>query len=437
MTGPRGHIARCSTCPTRTGRAASTSRTRSPAARPPRSPPTCGWATTGRSATPRTGTGFDSQQLYDFATQNNNPTTADSLGRTFNNGGNGLAEAANGLLDAVTQLDGAWSGVAADSARAALAPLAQAAGQAGQTAQMMGVQMSRQSVAASEVRKLPPAQKFDQKQSLTAMLAGGPAAMQADMKAQKDAADAVKREQIALPERLHPGHERRRRADAQLRAAEGADPPGRRRRRQDHRRAGAVLGPARRLRPGHLDGRTVRRLHRRQPRRGRGRPATARTAPTATDFTLPGSLPGTSTAGFTSTGPTAPVSAPTAPVGGAHLSGPSAGCRRVRRRVRQLRRRVQRRRHRWHRRRGRRGRRSDGRGRAVRRRRRARSGPGRPGWPVAARGAGGQGGAGGRRKGEDDDEHERPSFLVEGDPEGTFGSDQMTAPSVIGSDEDD
>ena len=140
---------------------------------------------------------FDSAQLYDFATRNNSPSTADDLGRAFNTGGNSLADAANGLFDAVTRLDGAWSGVAADSARDALAPLARAAGQAGQTAQMMGVQMSRQSLAATEVRKLPPAQTFDQQQSLNAMLSGGPAAMQADLKAQKDAAEAVKREQIS------------------------------------------------------------------------------------------------------------------------------------------------------------------------------------------------------------------------------------------------
>lgn len=43
-------------------------------------------------------------------------------------------------------------------------------------------------------------------------------------------------------------------------------------------------------------------------------------------------------------------------------------------------------------------------------------------------------GGAGRGKGEkeDDDEHERPAYLVEGDPESTFGSDQLTAPPVIG-----
>jgi hypothetical protein len=40
---------------------------------------------------------------------------------------------------------------------------------------------------------------------------------------------------------------------------------------------------------------------------------------------------------------------------------------------------------------------------------------------------------GGRRgEGEEDEEHQRPSFLVEGDPDAVFGTDQMTAPPVIG-----
>lgn len=54
----------------------------------------------------------------------------------------------------------------------------------------------------------------------------------------------------------------------------------------------------------------------------------------------------------------------------------------------------------------------------------------------AAGGRGGMGGgmgAGGRRgEGEDDAEHERPSFLVEPDPHDTFGTDEVTAPPVIG-----
>jgi hypothetical protein len=378
--------------------------------------------------------GFDSEQLYDFATKNNSPSTADNLGRAFNTGGNSLAEAANGLFEAVTQLDGAWTGVAADSARGALAPLAKAAGQAGQTAQMMGVQMSRQSVAAAEVRKLPPAQKFDHKQSLTAMIAGGPAAMQADMKAQKDAADAVKREQIA---HLNAYTQAMSAVDAQT---PSFVPP----KAQIHPGSGGdakITGGAvpYSARPGGFDQGTSTGA----PsggytgvNPGAGGPSGDGSDGTdGTDFTLPGSLPGTSTAGFTSTGPTAPVSAPTAPVGGAHLSGPSAGAGGFGGAF------------------GNFGGASSsggtggaggaGAGQAGEG---ARSGGAGARGPVpaglggqggAGRGAGGQGGAGGRRKGEDDDEHERPSFLVEGDPEGTFGSDQLTAPSVIGSDEDD
>ncbi|WP_192909547.1 WXG100 family type VII secretion target [Gandjariella thermophila] len=51
-----------------------------------------------------------------------------------------------------------------------------------------------------------------------------------------------------------------------------------------------------------------------------------------------------------------------------------------------------------------------------------------------AAGAGGMGGAGaGGRAGRDGDtEHHRPSYLVEGDPEGLFGADQLTVPPVIG-----
>lgn len=47
-------------------------------------------------------------------------------------------------------------------------------------------------------------------------------------------------------------------------------------------------------------------------------------------------------------------------------------------------------------------------------------------------GMGGMGGGGNRGQGEDDSEHERPSFLVEPDPHDTFGTDEVTAPPVIG-----
>ncbi|WP_245900694.1 WXG100 family type VII secretion target [Prauserella shujinwangii] len=47
-------------------------------------------------------------------------------------------------------------------------------------------------------------------------------------------------------------------------------------------------------------------------------------------------------------------------------------------------------------------------------------------------GAAGMGGAGRGGQGEEDKEHQRPTFLVEGDPDEVFGTDERTAPPVIG-----
>ncbi|MEV7551222.1 hypothetical protein AB0N89_16495 [Amycolatopsis sp. NPDC089917] len=54
---------------------------------------------------------------------------------------------------------------------------------------------------------------------------------------------------------------------------------------------------------------------------------------------------------------------------------------------------------------------------------------------AAGRGGGQMGpmGAGGRRAdGEEDDEHQRPDYLIEADPDAIFGTDQRTSPPVIG-----
>ena len=40
--------------------------------------------------------------------------------------------------------------------------------------------------------------------------------------------------------------------------------------------------------------------------------------------------------------------------------------------------------------------------------------------------------AGRRAENEDDGEHQRASYLVEGDPDAVFGTDEATAPPVIG-----
>jgi len=55
---------------------------------------------------------------------------------------------------------------------------------------------------------------------------------------------------------------------------------------------------------------------------------------------------------------------------------------------------------------------------------------------AAGRGApgmgGGMGGRGQQSDGDEDTEHQRPTYLVEGDPDEVFGTDMRTAPPVIG-----
>jgi hypothetical protein len=42
------------------------------------------------------------------------------------------------------------------------------------------------------------------------------------------------------------------------------------------------------------------------------------------------------------------------------------------------------------------------------------------------------GGAGQRGRGAEDDEHQRPDYLLEADPDSIFGTDVRTTPPVLG-----
>lgn len=376
---------------------------------------------------------YDSEQLYKFATDNNSPYTADDLGRAFNDGGNRLADAANALLDAVGRLDGAWTGVAADSAKGALKPLASAAGTAGQTAQLMGVRMSQQSVAASEVSKLPPAKTYDKQQSLNAMVAGGPAAMQQDLKAQKDAADAVKREQVSY---LNTYTTSMSAVDAQTPSfvppkdtvggggsnsnsitgervyipptGGGTPHVGSTTTGAPKGRYTGVAGPggSQGYGPGGDNGQTDQSGFTPMPGLNTGTsgftpPSTSPTpstfGPTGGTGGLPGAtnVPGAGSGGFgpgfgsfgTQGGAGAGGSAPGAGAGGNPAAKPMTP-----------------------------------------------GGMGPGGGPGGRGGPGGGGAPRGKGEKEEDKEHDRPAYLVEGDPESTFGSDQLTAPPVIGSD---
>ncbi len=381
--------------------------------------------------------GYSSQQLFDSATMQNTPTTADTLGQAFNTGGNDLADAANRLLSAVSKLDNAWTGVAADSAKGALTPLASAAGSAGTSAQLMSAQMSQQSAAAAEVRKLPSPQEFNVDQALNAALTGGLPALQADLKAQKDAADAVKREQVSYLTAY----------TATLAAVDAQTP--------------SFIAPPPTVGGGGNDGSSIGGERVGSPNIGtmysgpgggtsHGGPSGGHTgiAPggengqgytpgdgDGDDYTsIPGVTPGSGTnaSGWnptTSTGPSPNLPGPTT---GAPSGGPSAGAGGFG---------------------GGFGNFGSGAGGAGGANAIPKGGlpAGGSGPPAAAprggmmpagmgggRGGGPMGGAaGGRRgEGEEDDEHQRPSYLVEGDPDSAFGNDQMTAPSVIGDEED-
>jgi hypothetical protein len=381
--------------------------------------------------------GYTSEGLHKAATENNVPSTADNLGRAFNDGGNSLAEAANALFEAVNALDGAWSGVAADSAKGALSPLAQAAGVAGQTAQMMGVRMSQQSVAATEVRKLPPPKEFDQQQSLNAMVTGGPAAMQQDLKAQKDAAEAVKREQIAYlnaytasmsavdaqtPSFVPPkerigggGGDGNHFSGGNVAIPTTHDPSLYRRGTTTGAPTGrytGVAGPGA-DQGGYFgdDGQTDQSGYTPVPGLGTGASGfNPGQAPTSfgtggggaggpggiPSSSVPGAGAGGFGGGFGSFGG----------AGGGNGAGAGAGV-------------------------------GAGAGNA------GATGPkgmGPGGMSSAGGGRGGASGPGGAPRGkgdrEEDEEHNRPAYLVEGDPESTFGNDQLTAPAVIGGDDE-
>jgi hypothetical protein len=375
-----------------------------------------------------------STELHTAATQRNSPDTADSLGRAFNEGGNRLADAANRLLAAVGKLDAAWSGKAADAARGALAPLAESAGQAGVAAQLMGAQMARQTAAAQEVRKLPPPKEFDYQGELRMALANpNPIAGLADMQAKKVEADAVKREQVAF---LNAYTQTMSAVDGQMPSfieptthVSGGDGStshitGS---RIDYR--GPVGGsPDQRTSTGAPSG----------PRVGAGAPGAGFFGPEpgsdGTDGQDFGPLPNlgginTGASGYAPTPTGTPNLSGGSPTGGVHTGAPGAGS-------------------------GGFGSGFGSFGGAAPGSAGGASSSGSPmrgpaggvagaetagarGVTAPGRGAtAGQGmGAGGRGRGakdEEDQEHERPSYLIEADPDSTFGTDEVSAPPVIG-----
>ncbi|MGW5050561.1 hypothetical protein [Actinokineospora sp. NPDC004072] len=402
-----------------------------------------------RVVVPQNWASRTSTELYAAGTEKNVPTSADGLGRGFTEGGNRLAEAANRLLDAVTSLEHAWQGEAAEAARGALRPLALRTGQAGVSAQYMGTAMSDQAMAAATVRNLPEPVEFDRDAELTKALANpNPVAGMADLQAKEQHAREVKAEQVKYLTNYTTTM-----AEIDARTPTFVPPPpsstdtGRGQGYQDGTRVTySGVGSGDRFTPrgdtGSLDSRPGF-----IPGHGPSNPGSVVPMPgydgidTSTDqsgYTPPSHTPvqppvtvnpgptpapqpsptGPSPFGPVTSGPTGPtggrppMGGPRGPFGGgpsgAGGAGQGAGPR-------------------------------PGAGAAGMGGMGQGGGPagGRPGGPGA--GAGGRGGAGmgagggGRGgQGEEDTEHQRASYLVEPDPEDTFGTDQITAPPVIG-----
>lgn len=141
--------------------------------------------------------GQESTQLYQGAITNNDPGSVDSTGHAWMQHGSELDQIASDLYAAITELGGAWIGTAAGAAQGALVGIANSSGIAGEAARAMGQRMVEQASAAAEVKKMPAPAEFNADQAMGALLAGGPAAMTADMKAQSDHARDVKAQQVA------------------------------------------------------------------------------------------------------------------------------------------------------------------------------------------------------------------------------------------------
>ncbi len=407
--------------------------------------------------------GRTSTELHAAATQANAPTSADSLGRGFNDGGNRLAEAANRLYEAVGKLESAWEGAAADSARQALTPLAASTGQAGVTAQYMGAAMSRQAAAAAAVRSLPGPVEFDAATELNkALLNPNPIAGLADMSVKAERAKAVKQEQVGY---LDTYTRTMAEVDSSTPSFVPPEPKIREGGGDDGFRGGGGVdyrggpGGGRNPFPTGAGHQAVPSGH----DQGSGAPPSTPQVPAVT-----GGGSGTSAAGYVPPGGATPTftnpghqgGQPIAGGGGPGFTGgpaftggpggtglgrgpggPGAGGP------------------------GARG--AGGPGNPGARGAGGAGGPGargvagggdggarggaragagpveestrgrqgaQAGGGAGGRNAGGAGGGagGGKGQGEEDTEHQRPSYLIEPDPEDTFGTDQITAPPVIG-----
>lgn len=142
----------------------------------------------------------DSKQLYAYATVNNEPGTAEELGQIWGRHSGELSRIADDLYNAIMELGSAWIGQGSGAAQGALVGIANSGAQASEAAKAMQDRLAQQAAAASKLKTMPQPKDFDPGAETAAMLAGGPAAMVTDLKKQYDEAQAVKAQQLAFLE---------------------------------------------------------------------------------------------------------------------------------------------------------------------------------------------------------------------------------------------
>ncbi|NIJ10086.1 uncharacterized protein YukE [Saccharomonospora amisosensis] len=142
----------------------------------------------------------DSEQLYRYATVNNDPGSAEEVGQGWSAHSGELHRAADDLYSAISELGAAWIGQGAGAAQGALVTIANSTGQAAEAANTMSSRLAQQAAAAAKLKTMPQPKEFDPAAETAAMLAGGPAAMVGDLKPRFDAAREVKAQQVAFLE---------------------------------------------------------------------------------------------------------------------------------------------------------------------------------------------------------------------------------------------
>jgi hypothetical protein len=139
---------------------------------------------------------FESEQLTRFATENNDPSQLQKAAEDWVTQLRELEGHSTDFADSIAKLGSAWSGSAADAAQAALVPLWEWTSDAAGNADRIRENLSLAGDAAARVRQMPgPVNEFQLKTELHESLLFSPAE-QNDLLMRQQQAQAVKDEQV-------------------------------------------------------------------------------------------------------------------------------------------------------------------------------------------------------------------------------------------------